>query len=194
MNQEIELYDKVVYYKGRVWTIYALTGNNDGVFAYHGLKPYGSFRYDSDRSDRSISYFSMKEVLGLIVEDKDKIAECVEAEKIAQAKKLNKKMAVEFLVHLTGHTKTKINNEIEDNHNRFTILLGRVHYDLSKINGRLQLQHNMHGRTTNTTFDFVTWKHDSMYDDARKQEQDSEDRKEAIENYKHRYNCSCDQK
>jgi hypothetical protein len=136
----------------------------------------------------------MKEVLPLIIEDEDKIAECARAEKFAQAKKLNKKMAVEFLANLTGHAKSKINSDIEENHNSFTILLGRVRYDLWKNDGRLQLQHNLHGRTIGTAFDFVTWKHDSMYDDARKQQQDNEDRKEAIENYKHRYNCSCDLK
>ncbi|WP_156314037.1 hypothetical protein [Lysinibacillus sp. ZYM-1] len=52
MNQDIDLYDKVIYYKGRVWTIYALSGNRDGVFAYQGLQ-----------SNRNIAYLKMDEAL-----------------------------------------------------------------------------------------------------------------------------------
>lgn len=87
MNQGVELYDTVIYYKGRVWTIYALSGNQEGVFAYQGLKPYETFKYDT-QSNRNITYLKMDVALNCIVEGEDRIAECVKNEKIAQAKNL----------------------------------------------------------------------------------------------------------
>ncbi|RXZ84618.1 hypothetical protein EBB07_00960 [Paenibacillaceae bacterium] len=188
-GQEVNLYDKAIYYKGRVWTIYALTGNHDGVFAYQGLKPYETFKYKSYRSDRNISYLKMDEALECIIEG-DRINECVKNEQIAQAKKLNKKMAVEFFSDLTGHARTKINSEIKESGNGFTIVLGLVRFNLWKSDGRLHLHHNMHAHTTGTVFDFVTWKHDSLYEDAEK----NEFKKEIIDEYKDNHNCSCDRK
>jgi hypothetical protein len=194
MNQDVEPYDKVIYYMGRVWTIYALAGNHEGVFAYQGLKPYETFKYDSYQSNRNITYLKMDEALNCIIEGADRIAECVKNEKIAQAKKLNKKMAVEFFVYLTGHSKTKINSDIEEGYNRFKIVLGQICYDLWKSDGRLYLHHNMHGNTTGTVFDFVTWKHDSMFMDTNNKKHDNEFKHEIIEAYKDKHNCSCDRK
>lgn len=55
MNQDIELYDKVIYYKGRVWTIYALSGNRDGVFAYQGLKPTKHSNMNLNQTEKSLT-------------------------------------------------------------------------------------------------------------------------------------------
>ncbi|WP_042348679.1 hypothetical protein [Bacillus massiliigorillae] len=194
MNQDVELYDKMIYYKGRVWTIYALTENHDGVFAYQGLKPYDTFKYDSYQSNLNITFLKMDEALNCIVEGDDCIAECVKNEKIAQAKKLNKEMAVEFLVYLTGHPKTKINSEIEEEHNCFKIVLGQIRYALWKSDGRLYLHHQINGKTTDTSFDFVTWKPDSMHEYANNKKQENEYKQEIIEAYKDKHNCSCDRK
>jgi hypothetical protein len=192
MNQDVELYDKVIYYKGRVWIIYALSG--DGVFAYQGLKPYETFKYDSYQSNRNISYLKIDEALQCII-DGDQIEACVKAEKKAQSKKLSKKMAVEFLADLTGHPKSKILSVMEERFNgSFSVVLGQICYDLFKLDGRLHLHHNMHGNTTGTVFDFVTWKHDSMYEDAQNREQKNEYKQEIIEAYKDKHNCSCDRK
>ncbi|WP_175537548.1 hypothetical protein, partial [Mycobacterium tuberculosis] len=157
LNQD--LYDKVVYYKGRVWTIYALS-DDQGVFAYQGLKPYSTFVYNENRINRNVSYISLQEALECIV-DGDKIEDCIKNEKKAESKKLNKKMAVDFLAYLTGHTKSKINSEIQENYNGgFQIVLGEVSYDLWKKEGRLHLHHNLHQHAMGATFDFVTWRHD----------------------------------
>lgn len=190
-----DLYDKVLFYKGRVWTIYALTG--DGVFAFQGLKPYSSFKYDSNRHEKNISYIKMVEVLECIIEG-EKIAECVDIERKSDAKKLSKKMAVEFLSYLTGHTSGKINCEIIEQEGRvngsFTVVLGQVRYDIWKMDGRLHLHHNMHGTTTGTTFDFVTWKVDSNYEDRERRQSQRDERELIIEDYKHQYQCRCDEK
>lgn len=77
LNQD--LYDKVVYYKGRVWTIYALS-DDQGVFAYQGLKPYSTFVYNENRINRNVSYISLQEALECIV-DGDKIEDCIKNEK-----------------------------------------------------------------------------------------------------------------
>lgn len=192
MSQTAEnLFDKVLCYRGRVWTIYALSGNYDGVFAYQGLKPYPSYKYDSVRSDRNISYVKMQEALECLI-DGEQIVECVKKEKAADVKKLNKKMAVEFLVYLTGHGKAKINNEIKESFNGFLIQLGQVRYDLFKLDGRLHVHHNLHGNTTGTTFDFVTWKHDSNYEDRQIRQLRCEEAESIVEDYKHRYQCNCD--
>lgn len=192
MIQAIDLLDKVIYYKGRVWTIYALTGNHNGVFVYQGLKPYSTFKYDSNRSDRNISYLEIQEAVGCIIEG-DQIKECVKNEKTAESKKLNKKMAVEFFADLTGHTKSKINSEIEEEYNNgFSIQLGKVRYNLFKLDGRLHLHHNIHDHTDGTTFDFVTWKHDSNYEDKKTREHRREEAESVIEHYKHKYQCKCD--
>jgi hypothetical protein len=193
MNQADDLYDKVLYYKGRVWTIYALTGNYDGVFVYQGLKPYSTFQYDSYRHDRNISYIKMHEVLECIIEG-EQIQECVKSEKAADAKKLNKKMAVDFLVNLTGHARSKVNSEIVEQGHAFTIVLGSVRYDLFKLDGRLHLHHNIHGTTEGTVFDFVTWKHDTNYEDKQREKERKEEAKNIIEDYKYRYQCECDKK
>lgn len=189
MYQDVELYDKVIYYKGRVWTIYALTGNHDGIFAYQGLKPYETFKYDSYQSNRNIAYLKMDEALQCII-DGNQIEACVKAEKKAESKTLSKKMAVDFLSEITGHAKAKINSVIDDRFNGFTVQLGQVRYDLFKVDGRLHLHHNMHGTTDGTTFDFVTWKIDSLYEDKARNEY----KKEIIDAYKDSHNCSCDRK
>ncbi|EPD80533.1 MULTISPECIES: hypothetical protein [unclassified Paenibacillus] len=191
MNSVEDLYDKVLYYKGRVWTIYALDGNHDGVFAFQGLKPYTSFKYDSYSHDRNISYLKMAEALECIIEE-EKIAECVHLERKADAKKLSKKMAVDFLAHLTGHTVGKIDGEVEEQHNGFTVVLGQVRYDLWKMDGRLHLHHYMHGTTTGTTFDFVTWKVDTNYEDKQRRQSQREEKELIIEEYKHYHHCKCD--
>ncbi|MBJ6360487.1 hypothetical protein ACFOQM_04060 [Paenibacillus sp. GCM10012307] len=190
MNQakQVELYDKVIYYKGRVWTIYGLTGNHDGVFVYQGLKPYETFQYDSYSSKRNVCYIDIDEVLECIIEG-NQIEECVKNEKIAQSKKLNKKMAVEFFAEFTGHARTKINSEIKESGNGFEVVLGMVRYNLWKLDGRLHLNHNIHAHTTGTVFDFVTWKHDSLYREA----QQKEFKREIIDEYKYNHNCSCDE-
>lgn len=188
-----DLLDKVIYYRGRVWTIYAETGNRDGVFAFQGLKPpYSTFKYDSYRSDRNISFLKMQEALDCII-DGDQITECVKSEKTAESKKLNKKMAVEFFADLTGHTRSKINSDIEEKYNNvYSIRLGQVCYDLYKLDGRLHLQHNMHGHTTGTTFDFVTWKHDSHYEDRQTRVHRREEAERIVEEYKDKFQCKCD--
>lgn len=192
MNQVNELVDKVIYYKGRVWTVYAITGNQDGVFIYQGLKPYSTFQFDSYSSNRNTSYLKLQEALDCIIEGVQ-ITECVKNEKKAESKKLNKKLAVDFFVYLTGHAKSKINSEIVEEYNAgFKIVLGQVRYDLWKMDGRLHLHYNMHGNTTGTTFDFVTWKHDSNYEDRQLRESRREEAKSIIEDYKQKYRCSCD--
>jgi|GEM_PF-7034291 hypothetical protein len=191
--QARDLIDKVIFYKGRVWTIYAADGSNTGVFAYQGLKPYSTFRYSDSHSDRAIAYISLLEASVKLI-DGDQIQECIKQEKAAESKKLSKKMAVEFLSELTGHGKSKINAEIKDDHNSFSVQLGRINYSLYKLDGRLRLNHNLHGTTRSTTFDFVTWKHDIQFEDREKRRYAREEREEIIEDYKHTYHCNCDQK
>lgn len=79
-------------------------------------------------------------------------------------------MAVDFLAYLTGHTKSKINSEIQENYNGgFQIVLGEVSYDLWKKEGRLHLHHNLHQHAMGATFDFVTWRHDSIYEERERE-------------------------
>jgi len=191
MNQSADLHGKVIYYKGRVWTIYALTGNHDGVFAFQGLKPYTSYQYNSYRSDRNIVYVRMQDALQCII-DSDQIETCVKAENKAQSKDLNKKMAVEFLAGLTGHSKSKISDRIEERFSGFSIMLGQANYDLFKLDGRLHLLHNLHGTTDGTTFDFVTLQHDNHYEDKQRQKERQDEAENIIEDYKHKYQCKCD--
>lgn len=189
-DQAEQMLDKVLYYKGRVWTVYAVSGGYDGIFAYQGLKPYDTFKYDPYISKRNISYLDMADAMQNVVDDKYLIHEYLKAERKAESKKLTKGMAAEFLANLTGHSKSKILSLIDDRYNGFIVLLGSVRYDLFKMDDRMILHHNIHGHTSGTTFDFVTWKHDSLYNDKSSREE----KKEIIDAYKEQYDCRCDKK
>jgi hypothetical protein len=175
----IELIDKVVSYKGRVWTVYSTS--NDGVFAYHGLKPFSTFNYNED----SRKYSSFKKNIAFIKQDEiniltdEEIKAAVKKEERDMKKPLSRKKAIDFFVYLTGHTKAFVSKNIqEDWTDSFSFIPGAVRYRLWKhnrgLNSYLILSHNMKGSESHVYYDFITFETDDIeldrYWEAVKQE------------------------
>jgi DNA polymerase III delta prime subunit len=114
MDITLDLIDKVVLHKGRVWTIYS--SSNDGVFAYQGLKPFSTFNYNED----SRKYSSFKKNIAFIKQDEiniltdEEIKAAVKKEERDMKKPLSRKKAIDFFVYLTGHTKAFVSKNIQE--------------------------------------------------------------------------------
>jgi hypothetical protein len=181
----VELIDKVVFYKGRVWTIYSTSG--DGLFAYQGLKPFASFNYNEDSQrystfKKNIAYIKKDEIAILTGED---IQIAVKKEEKDMKKPLSRKKAIDFYVHFTGHSKAFVSKHIQEHYNGFGFSPGAVQYDLWKTSRRsgsnfLILSHNMEGTTHHAYFDFITFKTDDLETDRSWEEV----KQEIIDNYK----------
>jgi hypothetical protein len=162
-----ELLDKVILYKGRVWTIYSYM--KDGVFAYQGLKPFKSFDYEKeskrfDSFKKNITYIRTDEIN--ILTD-DIIADAVKKEEKEMKKTLSRKKAIDFFVYLTGHSKAFVSKNIEEHYNNsFWFTPGAVRYNLWKHNRGLRsfliLSHNMKGSESHVYYDFITFETDDI--------------------------------
>ena len=150
----IELIDKVIYIKNRVWTVYGTT--NNGAFCFQGIKPYPSFKYDSSNMTLNISYFELEDIKASLLESSE-IEFYMEKMKSADKKKLTKQHAVDFFVHLTGHTENFISENVQDEGNSFTFKPGAISYDLWKSDGAFLLSHNITGTTHMAYFDYLTF-------------------------------------
>lgn len=166
MDVTIDLIDKVVSYKGRVWTIYSTCG--DGVFAYQGLKPFASFNYYED----SQRYSSFKKNTTYIKQDEitllpgDEIQSAIKKEQLEIKKKLTRKKAIDFYIYLTGHSKAFVNKNLTEAHHSFNFAPGAISYQLWKSgrgeNSFLILSHNMKGSTSHVYYDFITFEMDVL--------------------------------
>ncbi|OIJ12693.1 hypothetical protein BKP37_12905 [Anaerobacillus alkalilacustris] len=174
MSNQLELndlFDKVIYVKGRVWTIYATTGKceSEGVWAYEGVKPYPNFKFDSTcpyhNEKYQISFFFKETALEGLIEGNE-IDNCMKQMKREDKKKLTRKKAIEFYVHLTGHTKSFVSkNLVEKFNDTYSFAPGSLCYDLWKSEGALLLSHNLEGHTNMSWFDFITFKPHSRLND-----------------------------
>lgn len=180
MNITIDLIDKVVYYKGRVWTIYGTS--NNGAWAYNGLKPYDTFKFRSDdhfwRERYRTTYIPDTDIN---VIEGEEIENCLKLEKAADKKKLNKRYATEFFSWLTGHAKGFVSKHLEERFNGFQFAPGHICYEIWKMDGAIYLSHNTNnGYTENSYFDYVTWESEERL--YKKNKQAHED--EIIEQYR----------
>ncbi len=169
MEITVEFIDKVVYYKGRVWTVYG-TNPNHGIWAYNGVKPYSTFKFDSRRHDDFRTTYIPIDDAFQIIEGED-IDRCLKLEAAAEKKKLNKKYAVDFFVWLTGHSKSFVTKNIEERHHGFLFVPGSLIYEIWKTDKDcLILSHNTNGGyTSNAYFDYVTWEPDEeKYEKSRR--------------------------
>jgi hypothetical protein len=180
----VELINKVVSFKGRVWTIYSTSG--DGVFAYQGLKPFSSFNYDEDSRKystfkKNIAYIKKNEIA--ILTDQD-IQAAVKKEDKENKKPLSRKKAIDFFVYLTGHSRAFVSKHIRESHTGFEFSPGALRYDLWKSTrgerSFLILSHNMEGTTHHAYFDFITFR----TDDVETNRSWEEVKQEIIDNYK----------
>jgi hypothetical protein len=163
----LDYIDKVVYYKGRVWTIYSTS--RDGVFAYQGLKPFSSFNYNIDSQKystfkKNISYIKHDEITLLTGDD---IQSAVKKEQSEMKKKLTRKKAIDFFVNLTGHSKAFVTKNIIERYNdSYEFTPGVVRYRLWKHNrgegSFLILSHNMEGSESHVYYDFITFETDDL--------------------------------
>ena len=174
----VEMIDKVVFYKGRVWTVYSVSPDHKGVFAYQGLKPWPTYEHNGPNKLTKIStYIPSNEIK--VIEGKE-IDEYMSLEKKAEKRKLNKKYAVEFFSYLTGHTKSFISKNIKETFGGFEFTPGRISYRIWKMNGALYLSHNTNSSTTHAYFDYVTWEdHSVLYEQSERELE-----KEIVERYK----------
>ncbi len=170
MKVTVDFIDKVVLYKGRVWTIYSTS--NDGVFAYQGLKPFDSFKYYED----SQRYDSFKKNITFIKHDEiellpaDHVPAAVKKEERELKKPLSRKKAIDFFVYLTGHSKTFVSKHIRESNckDSFIFSPGAITYDIWKAKRSyssqpyLLLSHNMEGSTTHSYFDYITFETDDL--------------------------------
>jgi hypothetical protein len=180
----VDLIDKVVFYKGRVWTIYSTSG--EGVFAYKGLKPFSSFNYNED----SRRYSTFRKNITFIKKDEitilagDDIQTAVKKEKAQLKKELTRKKAIDFYVYLTGHSKAFVSKHIQERHNGFEFSPGAIRYDLWKTSrgerSFLILSHNIEGNSQHAYFDFITFETDDVETDRSWEEV----KQEIIDNYK----------
>ena len=171
--------DKVLFHKGRVWTIYAET--NNGVFCYQGIKPYPNFQY-SERThiDLNSAYFDLEEMESSIIKGED-IDHCMKLMNAADRKRLTHKHAVDFFVHLTGHSRNFVSNHIQNTHNNsFNFSPGHLRYEIWKSEGAILLSHNTNGNTSHAYFDFITFDSHSLLNDKNIEAY----KKEIIEQYK----------
>lgn len=190
MEVTVEFIDKTVHYKGRVWTIYAVSGNHNGAFAYNGIKPYPTFRYDShdEFCKRRFNTTYIPDVDIKVIEGEE-IDKCLKIEKAAEKKKLNKKYAIEFSSWLTGHSKSFVSKRIEERFNGYRFGPGQIKYEIWKSDGALLLSHNSNnGYTEHSYFDYVTWEsEDRLYEKSKRAHEDEiieNNRDYIIEEYK----------
>lgn len=166
------LIDKVVLAKGRVWTIYATDGNyhndreNRGVWVFQGVKPYNGFKFDSSRNYLEIpsNYFSLDEIVFL---EGDDIAAAVKKMQQEEKKKLTRKKAIDFFIHITGHSKAFVSKSIEAQEryisDAFKFSPGAIRMEIWKTDGAILLSENMRGTTRHSYFDFITFEpHDRL--------------------------------
>lgn len=174
-----DLFDKVLYLNNRVWTVYGVTDN--GVFCYQGVKPYDSFQFDSRKNNTiNTAYFPIEVIQDAIIEGEE-IEWCMKKMKTADNKKLSKQHAIDFFVHLTGHTKSFITKNIESHlaMESFRFKPGSVAYEIYKSEGALLLSHNLHGFTRHVYFDFLTFDHH----DILNEENENAYRQQIIDEY-----------
>lgn len=186
MKVTIDLIDQVIFYKGRLWTVYATSG--DGVFAYQGLKPYASFNYSNDSYRfstfrRNIISLNADEITILSGEE---IEAAIKKEKAAEKKPLTRKKAIEFFVYLTGHSKAFVSKNIRESGCRdsFDFTPGAFRYSLWKSSrgekSFLLLSNNMKGSESHAYFDYITFE----TDDIETERSWEEIKQEIIDNYK----------
>lgn len=178
--QAKELLYLVILYKGRVWTVYSSW--KDGVHCYQGLKPFASFDYEKDswkyRTYRKMTTFvKMDEVVLLEGDEIEKAMKRMETE---DKKKLTCKKAIDFYVHLTGHTKAFVSKHIEEHDRTFDFSPGCVWYQLWKMDGALYLSHNMDGSSHHVNYDFITFEPHDVLNEKRWEDI----KNEIIDNYK----------
>lgn len=174
---KLVLFDKVVYMKGRVWTIYGTTDN--GVFCYLGVKPYPTFEFDNYQHNKTmtISYFENKDLKFI---EGDEIDWCMQKMESEDKKKLTRKKAIDFYVYLTGHSKNFVTKNLEEKHRSFLFSPGAVRYDLWKYEGALLLSHDLNdGFTQHTYFDFITFEHHGILNEKSREAH----RQEIIDSY-----------
>lgn len=180
MNITIDFIEQVVFYKGRVWTIYGTS--NNGVFAYNGLKPYPTFEFRS-QDDFWSSRFRTTYIPDAEIQviEGEEIEKCLKQEKAADKKKLNKKYATEFFTWLTGHSKGFVAKNLEERFNGYQFAPGHIRYEIWKMDGALYLSHNTNnGYTEHSYFDYVTWEsEDRLFEKNKRAHED-----EIIEQYK----------
>jgi hypothetical protein len=180
------LYDKVIWAKGRIWTIYGTNETGEtGVWCYQGLKPFSSYKFDSSRRNhgRNINYFHLKDCVFLEteLEQQQKLEEMETEDK----KKLNKTKAIEFFMYLTGHSKTFVSKNIHQEKrysgNAFEFNPGFVRYSIWKSEGCIYL-HQLLGNESwdSSYFDFITFETQDRLNDLKREKE----RNEIIEDYK----------
>lgn len=186
----MNLLDKVILYKGRVWTIYSIVTNkgNEGVFAYQGLKPFSSFNYNSDSRrfstfKKNIVFIKIDEI-NILTDDDISIA--VKKEEKEMKKPLSRKKAIDFFAYLTGHSKAFVSKHIHeyDYRDSFDFSPGSFRYSLWKNNSGLRsfliLSHNMEGSESHVYYDFITFE----TDDVEIERSWEEVKQEIIDNFK----------
>jgi hypothetical protein len=164
----VDLIDKVVLYKGRVWTIYSISSNTNNVLAYQGLKPFSSFNYYKDTQ----KYSSFKKNITCINHDEiniltgDGIAQALKKEAREMKKHLSRKKAIDFYVYFTGHSKSFVSKHIIERYRGFEFSPGAVRYELWKHErgerSFLLLSNNMEGNSHHSYFDFITFETDEI--------------------------------
>jgi hypothetical protein len=170
--------DKVLFHKGRVWTIYAET--NNGVFCYQGIKPFPNFQY-SERTHHDLNsvYFDLEEVESSIIKGED-IDHCMKSMNAADQKKLTQKHAIDFFVHLTGHSRNFVSKHIRNSHyDSYIFSPGQLRYEIWKSEGAILLSHNTNGYTNHAFFDFITFDSHSLLNEKSIESH----KKEIIEQY-----------
>jgi hypothetical protein len=172
-----KLINKVIWQKGRVWTIYSYSGGmKPGIFCYQGLKPYPSFKYDSYRDyypKKKTSYFRVEDLNFIEGDEIEKYLKQMESE---DKKKLTRTKAIKFYMQLTGHSKNFVSKNLKENYNdSFEFSPGAICFELWKTKGILLLSHDIHGSIHHAYFDFITFESDS-----NEEEKSREDYKQQI--------------
>jgi hypothetical protein len=166
--------DKVLFHKGRVWTIYAET--NNGAFAFQGVKPYHNFQYDSRIHSTNINFtYIQEEDINPNLLEPNEIESHLKLMSAAEEKKLTLKSAIEFFVQLTGHSKNFTSKKIEKTgHDSFLFNPGQLRYEIWKTNGAILLSHNTNGYTNLAYFDFITFESHTALNEMKSNEQKRE--------------------
>ncbi|WP_445506745.1 hypothetical protein [Niallia sp. 03190] len=168
-----EALDKVLFTKGRVWTVYS-TSEDGSIFCFQGIKPHESFKFDDRNNYRNlpIAYFNLADIEDKFIQ-KEEIDFFIKIMETEEKKPLTKKKAIDFFVHLTGHSRAFISKRTLEKgisgRGTYEFIPGAIRYELYKTEGSLCLRHNMDGYTHHLYYDFITfYPHDYLNEKRNK--------------------------
>ncbi|MYL43994.1 hypothetical protein [Virgibacillus salexigens] len=152
--------DKVIYAKGRLWTIFSVT--LEGVFCVVGIRPTPiKENKPKIKGEWNTRFFKFQEIEGKILEDRE-VQEHLQKMRRIERRPLNKTRACDFLSELLGCSRSSIVKYLDETPDamkdyKFVLKYGLITYELTKEGRMFVLKHDMHGMRLTAYFDMFTF-------------------------------------